>query len=262
MKTLPFPGVTLLYDSDKTITMAKPTNLLERAWQQLELENPESIRRLRELKAKQKKVDRHEVTANISSLNHVSQIFKDLTTPEFASCFGDVTLVFKNGECVRFYKSVLSLISLEWEILLQLCNDSDLVILTGLSQKDFFEEVVKEEIMFGKQNAEELVEEKTHGKSEIKDEVSFGKSISLNSVPEDGSKYSQESSNIKRMTSKSKFRSKKRWCQLCEKIMDGNILARHMAERHKQGKGTVFPCTECGSNFTRNQALKAHKCRK
>ena len=265
MNTIPFPDVTLLYDSDKTITMAKYSFLLERAWQQLELENPESIRRLRELKAEQEKVDRHRVktgvllTANISSYNHVSNIFKDLTNPQFASNFGNVTLVFKNGECVRFYKSLLSLISVDWRMLLQMCNESDLVILTGLSQKDFFEEVVEEKTIFRKPNTEELVEEKIHCDGEIKDEDLFGKA---STSVEEVRNYSDDNSKIKRMPSKSHLRSKKRWCHLCEKIIAGATHSRHMAERHTQGRGPVFPCTNCDSNFTRNQALKKHKCRK
>ena len=53
--------MTLFYDSDKKITMAKSSDLLEKAWKQLELENPESTRRLRMLKYKQEKGYKHTI---------------------------------------------------------------------------------------------------------------------------------------------------------------------------------------------------------
>ena len=50
----------------------------------------------------------------------------------------------------------------------------------------------------------------------------------------------------------------KRWCTICKKKIYGKLLVRHMAETHKTGKASDFPCLKCGKIFTRKQALLAH----
>ena len=92
--------MTLLYVSDNIVTMAKSLEVLEKAWQQLEVENPESIVRLRKLKADQKTNDGKKGKRDfpqpktLASSNHIEHILKELIDHGFASKFGDVTLVF------------------------------------------------------------------------------------------------------------------------------------------------------------------------
>ena len=54
---------------------------------------------------------------------------------------------------------------------------------------------------------------------------------------------------------------RRRWCAQCNTFVNGRNLDRHMLEFHKVGKKADFSCGNCGKNFTRKQALKAHKCR-
>ena len=149
-----FLDVTLLYVGVNIVRMAKSRGILEKAWQQLGVENPESIFRLRKLKAEQKTND-DEQEENylphpqiLASSNHIELIFKELTDPGFSSKFGDVTLVFKDGNSVPYYKSILSLVSIEFRMLLQLYTNTDLVILTGISKEEFFGEAFKVDDVF------------------------------------------------------------------------------------------------------------------
>ena len=54
---------------------------------------------------------------------------------------------------------------------------------------------------------------------------------------------------------------RKRWCSICNKMIKGGTLKRHMLEHHKIGKRPDISCDVCGKKFTRDQALRAHPCR-
>ena len=55
--------------------------------------------------------------------------------------------------------------------------------------------------------------------------------------------------------------SRKRWCNICNKMIKGGTLKRHMLEHHKIGKRPDISCDVCGKKYTRDQALRAHTCR-
>ena len=105
-----------------SLTMAQSSKILELAWRQLELENPEYISRLRKLKEEQEKNQKTDLSQTSHPSSHVQQIFQELTSPGFASTHGDVTLVFKDNDRIQFYKIILSLMKHEWNMLHQLFN--------------------------------------------------------------------------------------------------------------------------------------------
>ena len=125
-------------------TMAQSSKILELAWRQLELENPEYISRLRKLKEDQEKNQKHDCFQTSHPSSHVQQIFQELTSPEFSSLHGDVTLVFKNNDRIHFYKSILSLIKHEWNLLHQIFSkNTEVVILPEITLQDFFDEMME-----------------------------------------------------------------------------------------------------------------------
>ena len=71
--------MTLLFVDDKNITMIASMDLLEKAWHQLEVENPESISRLRQLKAEQEKAEEQKGKTEFQQSGHIEQVFKELT---------------------------------------------------------------------------------------------------------------------------------------------------------------------------------------
>ena len=124
--------------------MVDSSELLERAWRQLELENPEYTSRLRKLKEKQGKNMKTELCHASPLSSHVQQVFEELTSSEFASVNGDITLVFKDNERIHFYKSILSLIKHEWNLLLQLFSrNTEVVILPDTSWQEFWGEITE-----------------------------------------------------------------------------------------------------------------------
>ena len=54
---------------------------------------------------------------------------------------------------------------------------------------------------------------------------------------------------------------RKRWCDICKKMIKTACLKKHKLEHHKIGKKPDISCDVCAKIFTRPQALKAHKCR-
>ena len=259
--------------------------LLERAWQQLELENPESVDKLRLLKTEQGRGDGQELKTGsqqpqlLSPYWHAKQVFMVLTAPQFASNFGDVTLVFQDGEQVRFYRSILSLISDEWRLLLQVCNNSDLVILTGHSRKEFFEDVLDTEQIVSS-NCDEEVHNANNAnilsEGELEDKDVFQDAFNILEVRggifSEGEKTYQTDppSNQIKLYSRdvqevelpsARYGSKK--CPECGKSRVN--LAKHMKIKHSSHGSTdkrgATTCTECGyvstwSNLSRHKRTK------
>ena len=80
---------------------------------------------------------------------HMNNVMRELNNSSFAATFGDIKLVFANGEVthhlsllppdppsaqvIPYFKSLLSLLSLDWKILLQLRPDSKVTILLRLT---------------------------------------------------------------------------------------------------------------------------------
>ena len=202
---------------------------------------------------------------------HASQIFKDLTSPEFAAHFGDVTLVFEDGKSVQYYKSVLSLINVEWRTLLKSCSVTDLVILTGFSQKEFFKEVLEEIQIFERPIEKELFEEYTRGESELKavdlciNVVApmtegfdcMGERVATSSsflLPQE-----QPAQGPSPVPPEAKKRSKAP-CPHCQNVTK---TARHLWEAHRIGKTTEVACPKCGLIVSRQETLDRglHTCR-
>ena len=80
---------------------------------------------------------------------HMNNVVKELNDSSFAATFGDIKLVFANGEVthhlslhppdppstqvIPYFKSLLSLLSLDWKLLLQLRPDSKVTIIPLLT---------------------------------------------------------------------------------------------------------------------------------
>ena len=54
---------------------------------------------------------------------------------------------------------------------------------------------------------------------------------------------------------------RKRWCDICKKMIKAACLKKHKLEHHKIGKKPDISCDVCAKIFTRPQALNGHKCR-
>ena len=234
-----------MYVGDKIVTMTKSLEVLEKAWQQLEVENPDSIFRLRKLKANQNTNDGKKGKRDfpqpkiIASSNHIEHIFKELTDPGFAYTFGDVTLVFKDGDCVPYYRSILSLISIEFRMLFQLYSYTDLVILTGISKEEFFGEVFKEDDASGDPNTLDIVND----------------SLVIQNQHEN-KEFLKQTRNIGKIRRRNTF-----WCDICEKkIVD---LKRHKDEVHTKSRA-FQSCSHCDYSCDRKYDLNRHRktCRR
>ena len=228
--------------------------ILEKAWQQLEVENPESISRLRKLKADQKKNDGKKGKSDIpqpkiiAPSNHIEHIFKELTDPGFASKFADVTLVFKDGYCVPYYKSMLSLVSVEFRMLLQLYSNTDLVVLTGISKEEFFGEVYKEDHVSSEPHTFDIINESPIIQNQHENQEFF--------------KQTSKIDKVRRSLQKLKsLNAGQCWCDICEKnIVD---LKRHKDEVHTKSRA-FQSCYQCDYSCDRKYDLNRHRktCRR
>ena len=81
--------------------------------------------------------------ADTLKIHHTKIILQKLSTPSFAFNFHDVTLVFEDGQRVPYYKSLLSLLSMEWKLLLQISSESEVVILPETKVEQVFRVVGK-----------------------------------------------------------------------------------------------------------------------
>lgn len=72
-------------------------------------------------------------------------LVEQLSVDTFAAKFGDLRLVFRDGEVVHYYRSLLSLLSLEWRLLLQLCVDCEVIIMPDTGVTQFFGEMMEKE---------------------------------------------------------------------------------------------------------------------
>ena len=216
--------------------MAASLELLEKAWQQLEVENPESISRLRQLRVRQgwaeeKKVKNEaQLCLNPSPSSHVEQVFRDLTNSGFALSFGDVTLVFEGGECVPYYKGILSLINNKWSRLLQLCSNTDTVFLVGVSKTDFFNDLEKKP---------------TPTQTKINKVITKSKDIKSKPAAPYNNSLQPKMRNQKKTVK----------CPECNKLTKGGHLSRHILENHTT---MAYECNLCGNKFKRKEHLKIH----
>ena len=283
--------MTLLHDGVRKIKMANHSEVLERAWYQLELENPEYVVRLRQLKAGQQTNDGQTIIPGIqhhplsSTSDHVQQVFKYLSAPEFAFRFGDVTLVFEDGERVFYYRSILSLISFNWKKLFQHCNNSDLIILTEVSKKEFFKEVLaseklptiyhKEDVPESKMfvecnliNKEFLEESVLKRERERKNRTEIDEKGNFNIVSPIQKTCADEVPSYDNLlqTSMTKYSEKKLFkksraiqnCPDCGKAISGGNLKHHIQDNHRK---YIFKCKLCQFPFTRPDSLKKHNCK-
>ena len=69
---------------------------------------------------------------------HVNNVVRELNNSSFAAAFGDIRLVFANGEVIPYFKSLLSLLSQDWKLLLQLRPHSEVVLLPDFTVGEFF----------------------------------------------------------------------------------------------------------------------------
>ena len=60
---------------------------------------------------------------------HLKNLRHQLWLPNFMETFGDVKLVFMGGESLRFYRSILANISPNWKTILQVCKETDTILL-------------------------------------------------------------------------------------------------------------------------------------
>ena len=188
---------------------------------------------------------------------------------------------------MRYYKGILSLISIQWRLLLQLCSDTDLVILTGISRKDFFEDVLAKITTFEQPNTDKKIRDKNiiESKSEneeflgIKtgDKERLGKRLPSSAVvvclevdrveveqkgqgeenqdkivdrPQEEQELQGNESHVK-MTNLKKFAI----CPECNQLVKGGHLSRHRKENHTT---LVYECNKCGNKFKRQRQLKSH----
>ena len=77
------------------------------------------------------------------STQHTKTVLSEITSSSFSSVFHDVTLVFEDGEEVLHYKALLSLLSLEWRLLLKLSPFTDVVFLPDIKVEDMFGKVTE-----------------------------------------------------------------------------------------------------------------------
>ena len=227
-------------------TMAQSSKILELAWRQLELENPEYINRLRQLKEEQGKNQKTECVQASRPFSHVQKIFQELTSPEFSSIHGDVTLVFKDNERIHFYKSILTLMKHEWNMLHQLFSkNTEVVILPDTTEQEFFDEMIEK-------NSDLTAD------SDLKGDITLGDSENY--------RTEENMSNINWQTtakeedillSKSKEEHKKEniqlWssCLTCNEAIEGNNFDMdHFCS---------FQCTSCLKQYRTEDKLLKHK---
>ena len=257
--------------------MATHSEVLERAWFQLELENPESVVRLRQLKAGQKNEDGQTIIPGFqqhplsSSSGHVQQVFKHLSAPEFAFMFGDVTLVFEDGERVHYYRSILSLISFKWKKLFQHCDKSDLIILAAVSKKEFFKEVLASGKPLTEYHEEDVPESKMVVERDLINREFFEESVlksvsreNRTEIDDKGNRnivspvqktYADEVPSYINLlqTTMTDYSEKKLFkksraiqnCQDCGRAISGGNLKRHIQNNHRKFDPSRMPfkCT-------------------
>ena len=76
---------------------------------------------------------------------HVHNIVRDLNDPIFSAAFGDLKLVFRDQVVIPYFKGLLSLVSQEWNELLQLYPETELVLLPEFSLAEFFGELLEDQ---------------------------------------------------------------------------------------------------------------------
>ena len=255
---------------------------LERAWRQLELENPDSTERLKWLMVKEKqknsmkqtqkkkkendekenekekeqeqihaiKVDQKQKGFNLNG--HSRGLLHQLWLPNFMRSFGDVKLVFMGGESIRFYKSILANISNNWKTVLEVCMEADTVLLPETEKGEFWDEAMNS-LFFNEKTKEQLLSE-GQNESKIKDDHSLAIEPFMESKRKLEKTYTnydnKDTQTIYMITDKNRqtgsiFRTvSPRICEVCSKIIKCRSIPRHMWESHKIGDAVNFqhPC--------------------
>ena len=275
---------------------------LKKAWRQLELENPDSTERLNRLMVKeqqkhlmkqtQKKMKEHDKKENQKEKeqihakregqkqkesyhnSHLRGLLQQLWLPNFMRSFGDVKLVFMGGESIRFYRSILANISLNWKTIMEVCMETDTVLLPETEIGEFWDET--KNYLFCKEKTKQQLLSEGRNERKFKDEDSLAVEPFLESDREpEKTDINYDNTNkptIYMNTDKNRQKSaifraaSPRICEVCLKIIRCRSLPRHMWESHKIGDAVNFqhPCKtvwNCGKTFTRAQAEASHECR-
>ena len=77
----------------------------------------------------------------LRSSSHMEELNTVLNNQIFAQKFGDIKLVFADGD-VFYFKAVLAALSRRWEEMLRNCEEIDLVLFENMSKRDFLYQVL------------------------------------------------------------------------------------------------------------------------
>ena len=269
---------------------------LRLAWKQLELENPDSTERLKCLRVTQelnnlikqtqkngveqykKENEREKNQEHINTMRkdqkqkefhdigHSMNLLHQIWLPKFMESFGDVKIVFMGGQSIWFYRSVLANISPTWKTLLEVCKETDTILLPGTEKGNFLDEAKNNLFCKEKTKHKVLIEGHNKRKSTGKEPLAIEPVVEFKKELEKTYINYDNTNERPNMAIKKPRKQVTLFCKVCLKNLKCRHLARHMWESHKIGESVnfQFPCKtvwNCGRTFTRAQTETAHVCR-
>ena len=199
-------------------------------------------------------------------IGHSMNLLHQMWLPKFMKSFGDVKLVFMGGQSIWFYRSVLANISLTWKTLLEVCKETDAILLPETEKREFLDEVKNDLFCKEKIKHRVLNEGHTERKNKGKEPLATEPVVEFNRVLEKIYTNYDNTNERLNIVIKKPRKQVTIFCKVCLKNLKCRHLARHMWESHKIGDSVnfQFPCKtawNCGRTFTRAQSETAHVCR-